>query len=74
MRGVERQLGGGLFPQIDEEGGMNHRDSKTACPLPFPDQGVIQGPFVIALQTEGEGWMLQETSASQLLPSKSSHP
>lgn len=57
---VEHQLGGGLLPQVNEECGMDHRDSKTARPLPFPDQGVIQGPFVIALQTQQAGRSLQE--------------
>lgn len=57
---VEHQLGGGLLPQVNEERGMDHRDSKTARPLPFPDQGVIQGSFVIALQTQQAGRSLQE--------------
>lgn len=57
---VEHQLGGGLLPQVNEECGMDHRDSKTARPLPFPDQGVVQGPFVIALQTQQAGRSLQE--------------
>lgn len=55
MGGVERQLGGGLLPQVNEERGMDHGDSKTAHPLPFPDQGILHGPLVIALKPEREG-------------------
>lgn len=71
--GVEGQLGRSLLPQVNEERGMDHGDSKTAHPLPFPDQGILQGPLVVALKPQRE-LLLQEIPVSKLFLSKSSCP
>lgn len=47
---VERQLVRGLFPEVDQEGGMDHRDGEAARPLPLSNLKVVWGPLIEALE------------------------
>lgn len=48
--GVESQLVGGLFPEVYQEGGVDHRDREAAHPLPFSNLKVVWCPLIEALE------------------------
>lgn len=48
--GVESQLGGGLFPEVNQEGGVDHGDGEAAHPLPLSNLKVVWCPLIEALE------------------------
>lgn len=48
--GVESQLVRGLFPEVNQEGGVDHGDGEAAHPFPFSNLKVVWGPLVEALR------------------------
>lgn len=50
VRGIKRQLKGGLFPQIYQISRMDHRHCETAAALPLTDGYVSRCALVVALQ------------------------
>lgn len=48
--GVESQLGGGLFSEVNQEGGVDHGDGEAAHPLPLSNLKVVRCPLIEALE------------------------
>lgn len=53
VRRVERQVPGRCLPQVNEEGGVHHGNSKAAPAVPLANGDVGGGTFVVALWGEG---------------------
>lgn len=52
--GVKGQLPGGFFPQVYEEGGVDHWNCKTAPPHLLPDGYVGRGTLIVTLTTQSQ--------------------
>lgn len=47
---VESQIVGGLFPEVNQEGGVDHGDGEAADPLPLSNLKVVWCPLIETLE------------------------